>query len=168
MRVTWLLPHMHMVSSMYHQTGVVDHPFPGSSLGRHGKALSGYGILVNSTESGYLVWAGLQTNCHVDAPPPLLPSHPSGCSLKATATGRWRCPLAICTPLSSKGHIGIMTSDLPSWNTWGHLHQLLVWQLLQCRSQVVCLDGMNGGLEPLMFNFKELPLWNMANMSESS
>ena len=71
-------------------------------------------------------------------------------------------------PLSSEGHIGIMTSDLPSWNTCSCLHQLYMWQLLQCGSQVVCLDGLNGGLEPLMFNFKELPLWNMANVGESS
>ena len=31
---------------------------------------------------------------------------------------------------------------------------------------MVCLDGLNGELEPLMFNFKELPLWNMADVAE--
>ena len=71
-------------------------------------------------------------------------------------------------PLSGKRHIGIMTSDLPSWNACSHLHQLCVWWLLQCRGQVVCPDGLNGGLEPLMFNFKEIPLWNVASTGESS
>ena len=69
-------------------------------------------------------------------------------------------------PLSSEGHTGSMTSDVPSWNAHGHLHQLCVWQLLQCESWVVCPDGQNGGLEPLMFDFKELPLWNTANVGE--
>ena len=69
---------------------------------------------------------------------------------------------------SSKGHIDIMTSDLPSQNACGCLHQLCVWQQLQCRSWVVCPDGLIGGLELLVFNFKELPFWNMANMGESS
>ena len=70
--------------------------------------------------------------------------------------------------LSSKGLIGIMTGDLPGWNACGCLHHLCMWQLLQCRSWVVCLDGLNGGLEPLLFNFKELPLWNTASTGESS
>ena len=33
---------------------------------------------------------------------------------------------------------------------------------------MVCPDGLNGGLELLIFNFKELPLWNAANMAKSS
>ena len=70
--------------------------------------------------------------------------------------------------LSSKGHTGIMTGNLPSQNACSCLHQLCMWQLLQCRRQVVCQDGLNGGLEPLMFNFKELPHWNVANTDESS
>ena len=70
--------------------------------------------------------------------------------------------------LSSVWHIGTMTGDLPSQNACGHLHQLCVQQLLQCRGWVVCLDGLNGELESLVFNFKELPLWNVANMGESS
>ena len=68
--------------------------------------------------------------------------------------------------LSSVGHIGVMTDDLPSQNTCGCLHQICMWQLFQCRGHMVCLDGLNGGLEPLMFNFKELPLWNMAESSK--
>ena len=69
-------------------------------------------------------------------------------------------------PLSSEGHIGVMTSGLPSRNSCGHLQQLQVWQLLQCGGQVVCLEGLNGGLEPFLFDVKELPLWNVANADE--
>ena len=72
------------------------------------------------------------------------------------------------TLLSNTGHISVMTSDLPSQNACGHLHQIHVWQLLQFRGWVVCLDRLNGGLEPLVFNCKDLPLWNMTNMVKSS
>ena len=34
------------------------------------------------------------------------------------------------TPLSSEGHIGIMTDGIPSANACGHLDQLQVWKLL--------------------------------------
>ena len=34
-------------------------------------------------------------------------------------------------PLSSEGHIGIMTDSIPSTNACGHLDQLQVWKLLQ-------------------------------------
>ena len=71
-------------------------------------------------------------------------------------------------PLSSEGHIGIMTSGLPSRNACGHLNQLLVWRLLQCGGWVVCPEGLNGGLKPLLFDFKELLLWNVANVDEPS
>ena len=50
-------------------------------------------------------------------------------------------------PLSSEGHIVIMTSGLPSRNAWGHLDQLWVWRLLQCRGQVACSEGLNGSLK---------------------
>ena len=68
--------------------------------------------------------------------------------------------------LSSEGHISTLPSGLPSQNACGHLHRLQVWQLLQCRGQVVCLDGLNGGLESLLFNFKELLLGSMADTTQ--
>ena len=46
--------------------------------------------------------------------------------------------------LSSIGHIGIMAGDLPSWNACGCLHQLCVWQLLQCGGWVVCHVQLQG------------------------
>ena len=70
------------------------------------------------------------------------------------------------TPFSSEGHIGIMTGGLPSRNACDCLNQIQVWQLLQCRDQVVCLEGLNGSLKPLLFNFKELPLWSTSNADE--
>ena len=69
-------------------------------------------------------------------------------------------------PLSNEGHIGVMTSGLPSRNACGCLHQLQVWWLQQCRGQVVCPEGLNGSLKALLFDFKELPLWNVANVDE--
>ena len=70
------------------------------------------------------------------------------------------------TPLSSVGHVGIMIDGLPSMNACIHLEQLQVWKLLQCRGWVVCPEGLNRGLEALLFDFKELPLWNMASTDE--
>ena len=31
---------------------------------------------------------------------------------------------------------------------------------------MVCPEGLNGSLEPLLFHFKELPLWSVANEDE--
>ena len=71
-------------------------------------------------------------------------------------------------PLSSEGHIGIMTDGIPSMNACSHLDQLQVQKLLQCRGQVVCPKGLNGGLKALLFNFEELQLWNAATMDEAT
>ena len=69
-------------------------------------------------------------------------------------------------PLSSEGHIGIITEGLPSMNACGHLNQLQVQRLLQCGGWVVCPEGLNGSLKALLFDLKELPLWNAANTDE--
>ena len=69
-------------------------------------------------------------------------------------------------PLFSEAYIGIMTDDIPSTNACGFLYQLQVWKLLQCRGWVVCPEGLNGALEALLFNFEELPLWNVATADE--
>ena len=69
-------------------------------------------------------------------------------------------------PLSSEGHTGITPGGIPSMNVCGHLDQLQVWKLLQCRGWVVCPEGLNGGLKALLFDFKELSLWNVATMDE--
>ena len=70
------------------------------------------------------------------------------------------------TLLSSEGHIGIMTDGKPSMNTCGQLDQLQVWKLLQCRGQVVCPEGVNGGLKALLFDFEDLPLRNVTTINE--
>ena len=69
-------------------------------------------------------------------------------------------------PLSSEGHIGILTDGIPRMNTSSHLDQLQMWRLLQCRTWVVCIEGLNGGLKALPLDFEELPLWNMATADE--
>ena len=78
----------------------------------------------------------------------------------------WMNDAVAHVPLSSEGHIGIMTEGLPSMNACGHLNQLQVQRLLQCRGWVVCPEGLNGSFEALLFDFKELSLWNVANMGE--
>ena len=114
----------------------------------------------------------------MDAPLPSLPFHSGRGSPKANIIGQqryhWEYTYARMNdtmahaPLSSKGNIGIMTGDLPSRNACSHLHQLQVWWLLQCGGWVVCPDGLNGSLKPLLFDFKELPLWSLANVDESA
>ena len=69
-------------------------------------------------------------------------------------------------PLSIEGHIGVMTDGLPSTNACGCLDQLQVWKILQCGGQVVCPEGLNGSLKAMLFNFEELPLWNVATVNE--
>ena len=173
-----LLPLGHAVSSMYHYTGAVDLPLPDRSLKRHGKASPRYGIL--------LIALCLAVGCKLIFRLTTMWMHPHQVCLPTLANVAQRLllladkgaewPYAYTrmsnamahVPLSSERHIGIMTGDLPNQNTCSHLHQLCVWQLLQCGGWVVCLDGLNGRLEPLMFNFKEVPLWNMVNAGKSS
>ena len=48
-------------------------------------------------------------------------------------------------PLSSEGHIGVMTDGIPSMNACSCLDQLQVQKLLQCEGWVVFPEGKNGG-----------------------
>ena len=70
------------------------------------------------------------------------------------------------TPLSSDGHISAVIDGVPSMNACGHLSQIEVHKLLQCRDQVVCPKGLNGELEPMQFTFSELPVWNADVLGE--
>ena len=70
--------------------------------------------------------------------------------------------------LCSEGHIGILMEGKPQMNPCGLLHQLQAWMLLQCGKWVVCPGGLNAGLNALVFNFKELPLWNTATVGEAA
>ena len=69
-------------------------------------------------------------------------------------------------PLSSEGHIGVMTDGMPSKNACSCLDQLQVQKLLYCKGWVVCPEGLNRGLEVLLFDFKDLLLWNAASVDE--
>ena len=69
-------------------------------------------------------------------------------------------------PLSSEGHIGIMTDGIPSMNACSCLDQLQVWRLLQCGGQVVCPEELNGGIKALLLDSEELPLWNATTTDE--
>ena len=71
-------------------------------------------------------------------------------------------------PLSSEGHFSILMEGKPQRNPCGFLHQLQTWRLLQYGEWVVCPGGLNAGIEALVFNFEELPLWHMATMGEAT
>ena len=71
-------------------------------------------------------------------------------------------------PLSSKGHLDILTEGKPQRNPCSLLHQLQAWRLLQCRKWVVCPGGLNAGLDALVFYFEELPLWNVATAGKAT
>ena len=73
---------------------------------------------------------------------------------------------ALHVPLSNEGHISVMIDGVvPSRSTCRHLHKLEVCKLLQCGDQVVCPNGMNGGLEPVLLSLPKLPIWNMDTLS---
>ena len=66
--------------------------------------------------------------------------------------------------LSSEGHI----ESEPQRNPCDLLHQLQPWRLLQCGKWVVCPGGLNAGLDAFVFNFEELPLWNVVTAGEAA
>ena len=121
--VPCLLPRHHAVPCTYHHTGAIDCLFTGGSLGRCGEVSSRYGIFVNSAKSGHWVWVGPWTDHCVDAPHqvclPSLVNVAQKLLLLADKGADW--PYAYIrmndamahVPLSSEGHIGIMTSYLP-------------------------------------------------------
>ena len=94
-------------------------------------------------------------------------------------TGWWRSGLAICLHSDEGCCIACATIQQgtpwhldgrakPQRNPCTLLHQLQAWRLPQCRKQVVCPGGLNTGLNALAFDFKELPLWNVATMGEAT
>ena len=108
----------------------------------------------------------------------------AGGGLKATATGRWRYQLAIClcqnkqwchgpcTAIQMKGTCGASwLVAYPARNTCDCLAQITgVTANTMCRGQVVCLDGLNGGLEPLLFDlqgFTTLETWPLMQMESA-
>ena len=57
---------------------------------------------------------------------------------------------ALHVPLSIEGDISAMIDRAPSRNACGHLCQLEVHKLWQHGDQVVCPEGLNRGLEPVL------------------
>ena len=80
----------------------------------------------------------------------------------------WMNNTVLHMPLSSEGHLGVLTEGKPQRNLCGLLHQLQAWRLLQCRKWVVWPGGLNAGLKVLVFDFEELPLWNVATTGEAA
>ena len=52
-------------------------------------------------------------------------------------------------PLSNEGYISTTIDGVLSRSAYRHFCQLQVQRLLQCGSHLVCLEGLNGGLEPV-------------------
>ena len=80
----------------------------------------------------------------------------------------WMNDAILHVPLSSKRHLGILMEGEPQRNPCNLLHQLQAWRLLQYGKWVVCPGGLKAGLNALVFDFKELPLWNMATAGEAA
>ena len=138
--VPQLLPQGHTVSNLYHHTGAVDCTFPGWGLGRHGKAIQDMAFL--------LMVPSLAIRCEWVFGLTAMLTHPHQVHLPTLADTAqnllllvdeganwpyayiWMNDAVAHVPLSSEGHIGIMTGGLPSCNACSHLHQLHVWQLL--------------------------------------
>ena len=64
-------------------------------------------------------------------------------------------------PLLSKGHISTMINGVLSRSACMHLCQLQEQRLLQCRSHMVCPEGIKGGLEPVQLSIPQPPMWDM-------
>ena len=176
MGVTWLLPHSYAVSSMYNHTEAVDCPIQVGAWGDMGKHHQDMAFLLIAPSLAIgcewvfgltSVWTHPHKVCL-----PTLEEVAQKLLLLADEGTNW--PYAYVrmndtmaySLLSSVGYISTLTSGLPIQNACSCQHQLQVWWLLQCRSWVVCPERMNGGLEPLLFNLKELPLWSMADADE--
>ena len=177
MGVTWLLPGGHAVPGAHNHANTVDHSLPGRGLGDAKKPqwdmvflliVPSLAVRCEQVFGLTAMWGHPhQAHCL-----PTLGEAAQKLMLLADESPNW--PYAYMQmndamahmPLSSEGHIGIMTDGIPSINACSHLDQLQVWKLLQCRGWVVCPEGLNGGLKALLFNFKDLPLWNVATMDE--
>ena len=64
------------------------------------------------------------------------------------------------------GHLSAMIEGEPSRNACRCLHQLEVCQLLQLEDQVVYLEGLNGGMEPVVTHLPKSLVHGMSMLYE--
>ena len=75
---------------------------------------------------------------------------------------------ALHVSLSSEGHTSAMINGALSRSACRHLCQLQVQKLLQCRSYVLCLEGLNRGLEPVQLSVPQPPMWDTNTLGRSA
>ena len=68
--------------------------------------------------------------------------------------------------LPKEGHLRAMIDDVPSRDACRHVHQLEVWQLLQCGDWMVQTEGLNGGLEPVLISLSGTLVQGMNTLGE--
>ena len=69
-------------------------------------------------------------------------------------------------PLSHVWHISIMVESAPSRSTCRHLSCLEVHKLLQCGSEVVYPEGLNGGFKLIWVPLPKQLIWDMESTNE--
>ena len=151
MGVIQLLPCGYAVLDACNHAKAVDCPLTGRGLGRCGKPQQDMAfVLIVPILAIECEWvfglAAVWVHPHQACLPTLVVAAQKLMLLADKGTNwpyayTWMNDTVAHMPLSSEGHIGIMTEGLPSINACGHLNQLQVWRLLQCRGQVVCLRG---------------------------
>ena len=69
-------------------------------------------------------------------------------------------------PLSDAGHISIMIDGAPSRSACRCLSCMEVHKLLQCGSEVVYPEGLNGGFEPIWVPLSKQLIWDAESTNE--
>ena len=69
-------------------------------------------------------------------------------------------------PFFDARHISIMVDGAPSKSTWGCLSCLEVHKLLQCGSEVVYPEGLNGGFELIWFPLPKQSVWDVESTNK--
>ena len=151
-------------------------PSPRQGPGEMWKAPTGNGICFNSAKPSHQVQVGLQPNSHVGTSSPSPPTHSGRGGLEADVAGQQRSQLAICLCMD-EWHHGPCTF-VQGGAHWHYNWRLTYYECLQPPGPVTGVKatamgrlgglpwGLNGSLKALLFDFKELPLWNAANADE--
>ena len=71
-------------------------------------------------------------------------------------------------PLSDARHISILVDGAPGRSACGQLSQLEIYLLLHLGSEVVYLEGLNGGLELVQVPLPKLPIWEAESTCETT
>ena len=81
-------------------------------------------------------------------------------------TFMWSCEDSQHVPLSNAGHISVMVDGAPIRTTCRWLSCLEVCKLLQCGSEVVYPEGLNGGFKPIWVLLPKQLVWDMESTNK--